>query len=217
MKRALIIIMSIFIINTVYASTVHGTIYDLSLDSIKNIIIEINSMPAQKLLSKDGTYLFQLSLGNYNITAKTLSNKIITQESIEIKKEGDYLIDLFEFPDLSEENNLTDIENEITDIENAESYNFLIIPVIVLVIALTIAFYLYKNKKIIKNEDNYDDLTEKIISIIKESGNRTTQKEIRKKLPFSEAKISLVISELEAKGKIEKIKKGRGNIIILKN
>ena len=57
---------------------------------------------------------------------------------------------------------------------------------------------------------------EQIIKIIKREGSRTTQKEIRKQIPLSEAKISLMIAELEHKGIIEKIKKGRGNIIILK-
>ena len=55
-----------------------------------------------------------------------------------------------------------------------------------------------------------------ILKIIKEEGGRTTQKDIRKQIPLSEAKISLMVSELEAKGKVQKIKKGRGNIIILK-
>ena len=60
-----------------------------------------------------------------------------------------------------------------------------------------------------------DDITKQIIHIIKEEGGRTTQKLIRKKIPLSEAKISLAITELVANGKIKKIKKGRGNIIIL--
>ena len=43
-----------------------------------------------------------------------------------------------------------------------------------------------------------------------------TQKEIRKNIPYSEAKVSLWITELESDGKIKKIKKGRGNVIALK-
>ena len=35
-------------------------------------------------------------------------------------------------------------------------------------------------------------------------------------LDLSEAKISLILTELEHKGQIEKVKKGRGNVIILK-
>ncbi len=59
------------------------------------------------------------------------------------------------------------------------------------------------------------DLQQVLVIISKQDG-RTTQKEIRKELPWSESKISLMIAELEQKGLIEKIKKGRGNIIILK-
>ena len=42
-----------------------------------------------------------------------------------------------------------------------------------------------------------------------------TQKEIRKHFAMGEAKISLLITELEALNKIKKIKKGRSNVIIL--
>jgi uncharacterized membrane protein len=46
------------------------------------------------------------------------------------------------------------------------------------------------------------------------SHKRVTQKEIRKSFPMSEAKISLIITDLESQGKVRKIKKGRGNVII---
>jgi uncharacterized membrane protein len=67
-----------------------------------------------------------------------------------------------------------------------------------------------------KHEDAYvpaDDSAIAVLEIIKKE-KRITQKDIRKQLPDSEAKISLVISEFEAQGIIKKIKKGRGNIII---
>ena len=65
-------------------------------------------------------------------------------------------------------------------------------------------------------KDDYNKDLNDVIDIIKKEGGRTTQKDIRKQIPLSEAKISLMIAELEHKGVIEKIKKGRGNIIILK-
>ncbi|MBI5880723.1 hypothetical protein HZB90_01185, partial [archaeon] len=68
-------------------------------------------------------------------------------------------------------------------------------------------------KEHIKTEEN--DL-DRLVDIIKKEGGRTTQKEIRKQIPLSEAKISLMITELEHKGVVEKIKKGRGNVIMLK-
>lgn len=62
-----------------------------------------------------------------------------------------------------------------------------------------------------KKEDT--DLVSKILNLIKEN-ERMTQKDIRKSIPYSEAKISLILTQLENERKIKKIKKGRGNIII---
>lgn len=57
-----------------------------------------------------------------------------------------------------------------------------------------------------------DDLKE-IMDIIRANGNRITQRELRKKSPYSESKVSLMLSDLEERGLVEKFKKGRGNII----
>ena len=43
---------------------------------------------------------------------------------------------------------------------------------------------------------------------------RVTQKEITKEFGHSKAKVSLIIADLEDKGHIRKIKKGRGNILV---
>jgi uncharacterized membrane protein len=56
-----------------------------------------------------------------------------------------------------------------------------------------------------------------MLSLLAKNQGRMTQKDIRKEFPLSEAKISLIIAQLESAGKISKIKKGRGNIIILNN
>ena len=53
------------------------------------------------------------------------------------------------------------------------------------------------------------------IEIIKKSSGRI-KKELRKKLPYSEAKVSLIIADLESRDIVKKIKQGRVNIIILK-
>ena len=57
-----------------------------------------------------------------------------------------------------------------------------------------------------------DDLKE-IMNLIRANGNRITQRELRKKSPYSESKVSLMLSDLEERGLVEKFKKGRGNII----
>ncbi|WP_424356991.1 helix-turn-helix transcriptional regulator [Methanocella sp. MCL-LM] len=54
-----------------------------------------------------------------------------------------------------------------------------------------------------------------VIATIEKNGGRITQLDLRKSLPYSEAKISLIISELEDAGYLKKIKRGRGNVLIL--
>ncbi|MBP2030518.1 putative membrane protein [Methanohalophilus levihalophilus] len=69
-----------------------------------------------------------------------------------------------------------------------------------------------------KSPNEEKDLPEdlkKIIDIIKSNGGRITQKELRQKVDYSEAKVSLMIADLENRGLVQKFKKGRGNIIVL--
>ena len=60
------------------------------------------------------------------------------------------------------------------------------------------------------------DLKE-IIEILERSGGRMTQKDLRARLNCSEAKVSLMITDLEDRGLVNKVKKGRGNIILLES
>lgn len=61
-----------------------------------------------------------------------------------------------------------------------------------------------------------DDLKE-IIHILESHGGRMTQKDLRGRLNCSEAKVSLMITDLEDRGLIQKVKKGRGNVILLRS
>ncbi|MEA3283095.1 MAG: hypothetical protein U9Q68_11210 [Euryarchaeota archaeon] len=58
------------------------------------------------------------------------------------------------------------------------------------------------------------DLQE-VLSIVGEHDGRITQKNLRLRLNCSEAKASLMITDLEDRGLVKKVKKGRGNVIIL--
>ena len=58
------------------------------------------------------------------------------------------------------------------------------------------------------------DLQE-VLSIIREHEGRITQKDLRLLLNCSEAKASLMVTDLEDRGLVKKVKRGRGNVIIL--
>ncbi len=55
-----------------------------------------------------------------------------------------------------------------------------------------------------------------VLEFIEKNGGSATQRELRKALPYSESKVSMVLTNLEGLGKLRKTKRGRGNVIRLK-
>lgn len=70
-------------------------------------------------------------------------------------------------------------------------------------------------KQVAFDPEHMDKYALEVMQILQRSGNRMTQKDIRAQVSIGEAKVSLIISELENYGLVKKIKKGRGNILIL--
>jgi len=228
--RALILpILLILASSIVFAANIEGTIYDIELNTAKDVIVEIDTTPKQSFVSKNGTYSFDVPIGEYIITAK--HEQDIAQEKIIIKDDGDYNIDLILFPDFSEEVEiLNESDLDVSTFEETDQKNyslFYLLGFIIVMIILIAIIFNYKKKletkltqeikeiKHIKKEDELEADLKELVAFIKKEGGRTTQKDLRKHFPQSEAKISLMVAELEHKGKIKKIKKGRGNIITL--
>ncbi|MBI1935116.1 hypothetical protein HYS31_01635 [Candidatus Woesearchaeota archaeon] len=201
-------------------ATIHGNVYDLSLKKANNAKVEINTSPKQVMVAANGTYSFNVPQGNYKIKAQIIQKNAVTasvQENISIVQDGIYVIDLILFPDFEEGIGDPDIDINGNAAENNSRLLLILAASAISIIIVSLLFYSFYNK----NRKNSpiiepDGYIEEIIRIIKKEGGRATQKEIRKEIPLSEAKVSLMIAELEHKGIVEKIKKGRGNIIILK-
>ncbi|WP_440948835.1 helix-turn-helix transcriptional regulator [Methanosarcina sp. T3] len=54
-----------------------------------------------------------------------------------------------------------------------------------------------------------------VLDIIRGHKGRITQKDLRSRLEYSEVKVSLMLSELEKRGMIQKLRNGRENIVVL--
>lgn len=223
---------ALFLISFASAADVHGTVYDLSLRKLSNAAVEINTSPKQFFVAQNGSYSFNVPNGFYTIKARLLQKKTIVasaEENITISQDGSYVVDLILFPDVEEgvDDAGIDISSQFTDSRNGKNYVLIaLISILILLFAAGLVYYfkihrkqkkeiITENREIKKEEYAESDLGQ-IIKIIKNEGGRATQKEIRKQIPLSEAKVSLMIAELEHKEIVEKIKKGRGNIIILK-
>ncbi len=204
--------------NKLSTAIIKGTIYDLDLNKVKNAIVTVNSTPKQTIVAVDGEYSFELPLGSYKIEAKILSYNVTeacTTETIEIKHPGTYNTDLILFPNLLPEEEILEEEIDVSEIIGKKTNIAPIILIVACVLVALLLFIIFYKKKRKKKPLEKTDI-EKVIEFIKKEGGRTTQKAIRQHLFLSEAKASLLITEMEHKGLIQKIKKGRGNIIILK-
>ncbi|MBI5392191.1 hypothetical protein HZB00_04270 [Candidatus Woesearchaeota archaeon] len=204
----------------VQAATIQGTVYDLSLKKVDNVLVEINSVPIQRMLVQQGKYQFQVPSGEYTITVKEGKgfSEIVEQEKTNIKDEGIFNVDLFIFPSLNESTEIGIVSptHEAEKLlSETESMNPLVWVSFLLLLIILASFVVWKKqrKQQIQPEENS---TGRIIEILKKEQGRMNQRDLRKHFPFSEAKMSLMLTELEAKGKIERIKKGRGNIIVLR-
>ncbi|MBI2576390.1 hypothetical protein HYV84_04185 [Candidatus Woesearchaeota archaeon] len=234
----------LFAVPLVYSATLSGTTYDIGLSKISPVRVEINTTPKQVVIARDGTYSLSLPPGFYSLKAfysKDGAPAAFYQENISILREGDFTVDLVLFPSFPDEDLFETIavnpEEEIQDVKNIGW--LWLIPVIVIILIEFLIWSKRRNgfKKNLEEdskqgnlgksslreaannkEENLnagDGLLQQVLSIIQKEGGRTTQKEIRKHIPLSEAKVSLILTELEHEGKIKKIKKGRGNVVVL--
>ncbi len=238
----MIILLLLLTIQLATATTLQGTIYNSNLEIESDVLIEIDTTPLQKVLTKEGTYSFELEQGSYTLTAR--KGLTTVNEEIEIKNEGIYTFDIFLVPDFTDEEDLwQDSEEELfseNEIEGKEDNNYAWwrygitgIVMLLLFYRLFLARKKYGKLKVFRKrvkEDSKKSVKEHMrelekepgyiddaLEIIKKHDGRITQKQLRKEMLYlSEAKVSLIVTELEHKGKVEKVKKGRGNVIILK-
>ncbi len=191
-------------------ATIKGQIYTWELEKVE-AIVEINTTPKQRIVAINGSYEFVVPIGTYEIRAYSVDGSLECNETVVVKNDGTYVIDLILFPKLEyEEFNFTE-PNLIVE----ESYSpiFIFTALICCTVTAFVVYVFFKRKK--SFEELPDDLR-KILEILNSMGGRATQKELRERLGWSEAKLSLALTDLERRGFIERYRKGRGNVIFLK-
>jgi len=214
----------------VLGATIHGRVFDYNFRLVKNSVVRINTVPEQVVVSTDGAYSFSVPQGDYVITAELNDEfdivRFSIQDNISIIDDGDYVRDLILFPqeDLDELDLEEDLEQALEEQEEEKKEEVpvhirIIISGILIIILGFIVWLALRGKErsrvflaSCEGDEEPDDLAS-LLGFIKKH-RRVTQKEIRREFAFSEAKISLMLADLESQGKIRKIKKGRGNIII---
>jgi len=198
------------------------------------------------ILNDSGFYSFQLPNGFFILKVyPPTAPENATIQNLTIASNGSFEVDLLAFnfplPNESSINDLNSINNMSVSLNNLSAQSFrnnlinntfqrpfqpffpfdiiMILVLVVFVVLVVVLFVLLKKWKRVEQFKGMVVLTgdEKIVfDKIKEFDGRVSQKELRKNLGLSEASVSIALTNLEEKGLIEKIKKGRGNIIKIK-
>jgi uncharacterized membrane protein len=203
--RPLILVILLLLPIPVLADTIYGTVYHWYTLEPTEAVVTIKNGVEQRMVTLNGSYSFEVKPGKYTIIAK--SKNLIAVENVTV--EGNTRFDLILFPEL-------EIPEEVPEIpEMPEEKDYSYFAIFVCLAGIMAIAVLKKRKK--KKEEIFPEDLKAVVEVIKANGGRITQKELRKRLGYSEAKMSLIIADLERRGIVEKVRKGRGNIIFLKN
>jgi uncharacterized membrane protein len=194
------------------AATIHGNVYDMSLQKA-SAMVSVDTVPRQQSVAVDGSYSFEVPEGSYTLSASTVSGDQKAEEALVVESEGDYTLDLILFPTFEEEQALIEeAEGFSMDEAPPADYSVLILSgIIVIIIALAFIGQRLRKLKPVQPKPLSHDL-DRAVRYIRQHGGRVNQKDLRKEFNLSEAKISLMVTEMESMGLV---KKGRGNIIVL--
>lgn len=159
-----IFLLLVFFSGEALAATIHGTVYEWnSFKPLNNTVVEVNSTPEQYVVAKDANYSFNLTPGNYLITAYYLEGKNIVyaaKEEVVVSDKGEYVHDLLLFPTYGEELlNQNGFEGPDLNLDEAQpiipqvrsqssqsSQNYLIISIFLAFIVLLLIGYLLKKR-----------------------------------------------------------------------
>ena len=228
----LLLLLLLLLIYPVGGAIIHGTVYAWdTLKPLPKAIVTINTTPEQRIVTENGNYSFVVPPGTYVIKAYYYNHgelELYDEENITVKGNGSYVLDLILFPNLNYNESMPNIQLNLGSEGSTLPISLLVfLPAIFLVLLFIftrrrsereISREVREAERIeeqVKRDELPEDLKE-IVEIIRKEGGRITQKDLRKKLGYSEAKVSLMIADLERRGVVEKVRRGRGNIIFLK-
>ncbi|NOZ82513.1 MAG: hypothetical protein GXN98_01660 [Euryarchaeota archaeon] len=196
----------------VAGAEIYGTLYSWELEPLDNVLVWINTTPEQKVVARDGTYSFTVPPGHYVLRASyngTLQLEAV--EEVTVVEEGRYRIDLILFPVLEEDLQ----EDEIEAVLPGNGSGWWLLAALAAAAGAAV-YLLARRRRGAKEEEQLPEDLAELLEIIRREGGRVKQSELRRIVGCSEAKLSLMLADLEHRGRIRKIRKGRGNIIVLR-
>lgn len=223
----------LFAIAFVSAATIYGEVYNSNdFETISPVVLKITGPVSTQIIVRSGNYSIDLPPGAYTIAGFYYENSTLIYRSYDkiniTEQDANIHFDIVLFEPDEFDIFYSSIEPPEVDYQNIkESVGFSIIgllPYLLVIVAVivAVAFYLF-NKKITSDSkpqakeepEEIDEEERKLLLLLEANEGRALQRDLRKELGFSEAKMSLLVDSLESRGFLKRIKKGRGNIIKL--
>jgi len=233
MKKIVFVLLTITLL---YSTTITGNIINGdSLEKMGNTLITVENDNGAIIVQKffNNEYLVNVPSGAYLMRAYHYCNGTVdyyNQYNVQVTQEQmnfDIVLLPYELAQLIPDYTPPPLADE-KKVNKIELGNEIIIYFVVIAVIIGAFYFMYIKRKTITEKiaeketsseteqtHELDDDCKKALEIIKGNEGRMVQKELREIMNFSETKMSLMISELEACGKIKRIKKGRENILKL--
>ncbi len=219
------------------ATIVEGEVYSAdSLFPISGVVLKAAGPTSLQMLLDEGNYSMGLPPGEYEISAYYYdgdSLKYYFKETVFVSGEK-MQYDLILFPPGEFEEIVPFVTYEVEEIPQGQVIDDSALQIIAGTIILLfflfgfVLYYFIFNKKTdeavagmkglsrpAEPRGELDDEEKGVLKILKTSEGMSTQKELRGIMKCTDTKMSLLVSSLEARGLVKRIKKGRENIVKL--
>ncbi len=241
MRNLLLLLMSL---NLLHSATLFGDIYEGdSFSHLNNTRVKIEGTVTLQFISNQN-YSVDVPFGTYNLTATYFKDGKIeyyTEEKITVNQElmrYDLVLLPYELIRFNPPENDSDVVQppvpQPPSLPPTTQDNTLLIALTAAVVLIVIYLF-YKQlsdkkpeavskkpeeteeaeEEQIEEEYTLDEESRKILEILKSSGGRMLQKQLREILGASQSNMSLVLTELEQVGYIKRFKRGRENLLKL--
>jgi len=213
--RSLGVLILLLLLSLTHAAYIYGDIYQQNLEKVNKTAIRIEGRFSYQLVTEKANYSIFLPEGEYQISASAFDQS------------GNPML-------RAEENVNVGSEDQRLDLVLKPVFNLDFLPYVI-AFGLIAGVFLWANRKweskatgvsseSRKSEEKkepsisvpqfeLDDDANAVLRTLDSMEGRATQKEIKEALRFSDAKLSLILSELEQYGYIKKFKRGRANIV----
>ncbi len=233
-----LLLAAILLFSLFNATVMEGEVYSAdSLFPIEGVVLKASGPTSVQMVLEEGNYSVELPPGIYDVSAYYYdgdSLKYYFREDVVV--EGERMkYDLILFPPDEFEEVVPFVSYEIDEVEENEVVDDTVAQMlagIIIILFFLFGFVLYyfvfnkeSNKAVAGMEEikphssfrkEMDSEEKKVLEILKKSEGMSTQKELRGIMKCTDTKMSLLVSSLEARGLVKRIKRGREKIVKLR-